>query len=110
MENLYKYAWIADYPDPENFLDLLFHSKAAYNEGKYTNTEVDLLLEKARAESNFQGRRQLYQEVEELLRQDIAAIPLSFGREYVLTKPFVKGFVVSPQGLVDFRLVFFTSH
>lgn len=105
MENLYHYAWIADYPDPENFLDLLFHSKATNNVGKYTNPKVDQLLEKARTESNLQVRYQLYQEVEELLRQNVAAIPLSFGRDYVLTKPFVKGFVVSVQGLVDFRLV-----
>jgi len=108
MENLYHYAWIADYPDPENFLDLLFHSQATNNVGKYTNTKVDQLLEKARVESNPQARYQLYQEVEEILRQDVAAIPLSFDRGYVLIKPFVKGFVISPQGLFDLHLVSFT--
>ena len=27
-EHLYTYGWVADYPDPENFLDLLLHSEA----------------------------------------------------------------------------------
>lgn len=90
MENLYHYGWIADYPDPQNFLDVLFHSQAANNVGKYTNSQVDLLLEKARVESDPQVRFELYQEAEEILRQDAAAIPLSFGREFVLIKPFIK--------------------
>lgn len=108
MENLYDYGWIADYPDPENFLDVLFHSQAANNVGKYTNKKADQLLEKARVEPDSQTRSRLYQEVEEILRQETAAIPLSFGREFVLIKPFIKGFVVSPQGLVDLRLVSLT--
>ncbi|MEE8442502.1 MAG: ABC transporter substrate-binding protein, partial [Dehalococcoidia bacterium] len=28
VDNLYDYGWIADYPDPHNFLDVLFHSGA----------------------------------------------------------------------------------
>ena len=42
--------------------------------------------------------------------QGAAAIPLSFGKEFVLIKPFVKGFVVNPQGLVDLRLVSLALH
>ena len=109
MENLYNYGWIADYPDPQNFLDILFHSKATNNVGKYTNSQLDLLLEKARVESDLQVRSELYQEVEKFLLQEAAAIPLSFGREFVLVKPFIKGFVLNAQGLVDFRLVSFSS-
>ena len=71
---------------------------------------VDLLLEKARVESDPQVRCQLYQEAEEILRQDAAAIPLSFGGEFVLVEPFVRGFIVNPQGLVDLRLVSLTPH
>ncbi len=106
--NLYTYGWIADYPDPENFLDVLFHSGMINNVGQYTNKEADKLLEKARVESDPQTRFQLYQKVEEILREDAAAIPLSFGREYALIKPFVKGFVVNPQGLMELRSVSLT--
>lgn len=109
LGNVYNYGWIADYPDPENFLDVLFHSQAANNVGKYTNRQVDQLLEQARVESDSQVRFQSYRKVEEILRQEAAAIPLSFGREAVLTKPWVKGLVINPQGLVEFRLVAFTS-
>lgn len=105
LDNFYEYGWIADYPDPQNFLDVLFHSQSVNNVGKYKREEVDRLLEKARVEADPKTRFQLYQEVEEALRAEAAAIPLNFGREFYFTKPRVKGFVVSPQGLAELRLV-----
>ena len=47
-KNLFTYGWIADYPDPHNFLDVLFHSSTENNQGGYNNAEVDSLLEQAR--------------------------------------------------------------
>ena len=45
-------GWCADYPDPENFLNLLFHSDNLGNEFNYSNSEVDALLEQAAVEPN----------------------------------------------------------
>ena len=47
LDNLYDYGWIADYPDPENFLDVLLHSKSSNNHIGYSNQQVDRLLEQA---------------------------------------------------------------
>jgi hypothetical protein len=43
-------AWYADYPDPDNFLYVLCHSKSKTNRMGYHNPEVDKLLEKTRQE------------------------------------------------------------
>ncbi len=97
----YKYqafelGWIADYPDPQNFLDILFHSQSLDNTTRYSNPEVDRLLEQARVEQDPQRRIQLYQQAEQIIVQDAPWIPLTFGKEYVLVKPWVKNYVVSP--------------
>ncbi len=97
----YKYqafelGWIADYPDPQNFLDVLFHSQSLDNTTRYSNPEVDRLLEQARTEADPQRRIQLYQRAEELIVQDAPWVPLTFGKEYVLVKRWVKNYVVSP--------------
>ncbi|HET9910533.1 MAG TPA: peptide ABC transporter substrate-binding protein, partial [Anaerolineales bacterium] len=47
---LIRGGWCADYPDPENFADVLFHSGSSQNNGGYSNPELDTLLEKARVE------------------------------------------------------------
>ncbi len=92
---LFSSGWIADYPDPQNFLDLQFHSQSADNQTGYQNAKVDELLEKARVEPDKDRRMQLYQEAEALIVQDAAWVPLWHGRDYMLTKPYVKGAVYS---------------
>ncbi len=41
----------------------------------------------------------LYQEAEQLIIEDAACLPLWFGKNYVLVKPYVKGYVLSPLGI-----------
>ncbi|MCI0521542.1 MAG: peptide ABC transporter substrate-binding protein [Chloroflexi bacterium] len=91
-------GWCADYPDPENFLDILFHSESAYNVSGYSNTAVDELLEQARTEQDAAVRLQLYQQTEKLLLEDFAALPEWHGISFVLVKPYVKGYVVTSIG------------
>lgn len=92
---LYLAGWIADYPDPQNFLDLLFHSASAQNRKGYGNAEVDALLEEARIESQAERRASLYQQVELLILADAPWAPLVHGVSYVLVKPWVQGYQAS---------------
>ena len=108
-KNLFNYGWIADYPDPHDFLDVLFHSGSENNPGHYSNPEVDALLGEARVEQDAQKRLQIYQQVETMLVEDAAAIPLHFGRSYMLVKPYVQDMVFTPFGIIDLREVSLTE-
>ncbi|MSQ40205.1 MAG: peptide ABC transporter substrate-binding protein [Dehalococcoidia bacterium] len=93
-------GWQADYPDPENFLDILFHSQSEVNHGAYANAQVDLLLEQARVEQNVQRRLQLYQDAERLITEEAFIIPLWYtGEQKALVKPYVKGYRFTPMTL-----------
>lgn len=90
-------GWEADYPDPQDFLDILFHSESSLNHGAYSNPEVDDILESARVEQDPIERMQMYQEAEQLIVDDAAWVPLWLsGDQYVLIKPHVKGFKMTP--------------
>ncbi len=93
---LFLMGWIADYPDPEDFLDLLFHSRSGLNRSGYANSRVDELLEAARLEMDEQRRMSLYKQAEELIVADAAWVPLWHSVDYTLTKPYVKGAVYAP--------------
>ena len=93
---VFDIGWVADYPDAENFLDLLFHSESVENHTAYSNTELDELLEMARVEGDFDSRREIYQAVEETIVADAPWLPLWFGQNYYLVKPEVKGFFLAP--------------
>ncbi|MBI2832007.1 MAG: peptide ABC transporter substrate-binding protein [Chloroflexi bacterium] len=100
-------AWIADYPDPQNFLDLLFHSKSLNNEIRYSNPEVDRLLETARTEPDEKTRAGLYQKAEEIIVNDTPWIPLWYsGEAYVLIKPEVKDYLLLPLIVPRYRFVY----
>ncbi len=98
-ENMYSYGWVADYPDPENFLDLLLHSEA--HDARYRNPEFDSLLIRARSEPIREIRLDLYAQAEQLLMDDAGIIPLFHVKDYVLVRPHVRGFDISPYGQPD---------
>jgi cationic peptide transport system substrate-binding protein len=75
--DLYWLAWAADYNDPDNFLRELFSSDSEYNYGKFSNSEFDLLVNRARNRYNTADTQELYIQAERLLCETEAAlIPL----------------------------------
>nr|MBC7245394.1 peptide ABC transporter substrate-binding protein [Chloroflexota bacterium] len=92
----FNLGWIADYPDPENFLDILFHSQSGLNHTRYANSQVDRLLEEARIETTTPRRMELYRQAEEIIVAEAPWVPLWHSVDYVLTKPYVKGALYAP--------------
>lgn len=83
-----------DYPDPQNWLTLNFHSSLAY--GGYNDPTFDKLVRDADREPEPLKRADLYQQASRLLSQDAPAAWLIWpGRRY-LRKPWVKGVTDSP--------------
>ncbi|MCC7117507.1 MAG: peptide ABC transporter substrate-binding protein [Anaerolineales bacterium] len=89
-------GWCADYPDPENFADVLYHSGSAQNSGNYSNPELDTLLEQARVEPDVTKRIALYQQAEQIIVNDAPALYTVHSLSYQLVKPYVKGFTFTP--------------
>ncbi len=69
-------AWGPDYNDPMTFADLL-HADNENNHGRYRNTRYNQLVETAAHLSNSSARNQLFTEMENIIRDDIAVLPLS---------------------------------
>jgi len=98
-DEMYYTGWVADYPHPQDFLDILFHSGAENNYGEYSHPEVDRLLDTAGVETDSDLSLELYQQAEQKLVSDAACLPLWFGENFTLVKPYVKGYNLTPQGL-----------
>ncbi|HST03321.1 MAG TPA: peptide ABC transporter substrate-binding protein [Chloroflexia bacterium] len=100
---MFQSGWCADYPDPENFADALFHTGATQNTGHYSNPQVDTLLEDARVEKDVSKRIEMYQQAELMVVNDAPAVFLTHPIGHELVKPYVKGYVFSPIGIADER-------
>ena len=99
-------TWIADYPDPQNFIEVLFGSNNPTNHTAYSNPEVDRLLHEAAVEQDHDRRMELYRQAERLLVADAPVIPIAHGIDYTLTKPYVRGLEVTPMGLLDLSTIY----
>lgn len=93
---LFGGGWCADYPDPENFADALFHSRAQQNNGGYSNPKLDALLERARVEQDVTRRIALYQQAEQLIVDDAPVLFTVHSLSFQLVKPYVKGYAFTP--------------
>ncbi|NLE22172.1 MAG: ABC transporter substrate-binding protein [Actinobacteria bacterium] len=104
---LFRIAWIADYPSMDAFLYPLFQSDQSPT-GSYTfysNAGVDELLQKARATMDAQQRQNLYAQAEKLILTDMPALPLYSYRYHRVVGPRLHGFAVDPMGTTDMRSV-----
>ncbi len=92
--DMWMLGWSADYPDPQDFLDVLFHGSAPLNSTGYRDAEVDAWLEQARTETDTEARQALYGRAEERILAASPWVPLYTGLEAWLVKPYVRGFLV----------------
>jgi peptide/nickel transport system substrate-binding protein/oligopeptide transport system substrate-binding protein len=100
-------AWYADYPDADNFLYVLCHSKSATNRMGYRNPQVDGLLEEARREMDELKRAASYREIQNLVMQEAPIVCQHVNSHYILLQPNVKDVTLSYLGpaYIPFRQV-----
>ncbi|MBI3829080.1 MAG: ABC transporter substrate-binding protein [Planctomycetes bacterium] len=91
---LFYMGWVADFPDPCNFIEWLFHTNQwgePGNETRYSDPEVDKLLDAAKASMDQKFRFETYNKVEKKLLEDCNWVLLEWRVNYILVQPYVKG-------------------
>ena len=87
-------AWSQDYPDPSDFLDVMFNGNRITEEGCqntsfYNNPAVNKLLAEAAGCPDPARRLRLYQEAEQLIVTDAPYVPLDHPYFYALHQPWL---------------------
>jgi oligopeptide transport system substrate-binding protein len=104
-DQMFDMGWVADYPHPQDFLDVLFHTGAQNNFAEYSNPAVDSLLDAAAIEPDTEKSFEMYRQAEQMLVDDAAMLPIYFGKNYILVKPYVKNYAVNAMGFVQLSKV-----
>jgi len=97
-------AWIADYPDAQNFLQLLYGPNTDQsNDSRFRLPEYDRLYEKSLTLPDGEERNRIYREMNRLL---LAYAPWRLGVHRIynhLVYPWVKGFKKHPILYTNFK-------
>lgn len=117
----WSYGWIADYPDPQDWLTLQFDAGVPNNNMNYgqnhsSNASIQqatqALLRQADTTPNEAERLQQYMKAEQQLVDDVAWLPLYQITASFVRKPCVQGIVDNPEGLTppdDWANVFIST-
>ena len=109
-DEMFMLGWVADYPDPHNFLDNLFYTGSENNAFGYSNSELDSLLDQAAIEQDTATRLSVYQQAEQKVVDEAPCLPLWFGTNYILVKPYITGYELNPLGIPDLSQVYIEQH
>ncbi len=112
--DLFRSAWIADYPSPENFL-WLFYGKTVPenpadpsfpNTSRYKNKDFDKLFEAGRAAKTEEEAYKNFRNAERILMKDAPVIILWYDENWRLTKSNVHNLHCNPMTYYDFSQVY----
>lgn len=100
-------GWIADYPDPENFLCYFVstgitdnHERTYMNSVRYSNPAYDSLYLRAIKEADIEKRRKFYRRLDQILIDDAVVMPIYYDEFTRLIPVYVKNF---PQNSIEYR-------
>lgn len=101
-------GWKEDFPDPSDFLDILFHSRQIHrtnseNRSFYRNPELDALLDRARTEQDPKVRRELYEKANDIVARDAPWAFTYYPLDFEAWQPYVKGYRPHPVWPQDYR-------
>lgn len=94
--------WVADFPDPENFMSL-FKSNSGNNSLGFASKRYDELVEAAVRTDDEATRRAHYAEAQRILvEEEVAMIPIYVAAQNLLVNPKLEGLKFNAMG--DFRV------
>jgi oligopeptide transport system substrate-binding protein len=112
---LWRAAWVADYPDPENFLNLLYGEyvpknmteKSYLNSIRYRNARFDSIFAKALREINLETRYELLKKADQIAMDDAAIMPIFYDEYTNLVQKHVQNYQTNAMNFQDLRAVYF---
>lgn len=99
-------SWIADYPDPENFLAVFYgKNPAPPNYTRFRSADFDRLYETALRENNDSIRNGIYREMDRIIVEEAPVVPLWYDMVIHLEQTHVTGFPANALNILELRRV-----
>lgn len=115
--NFWRLGWVADYPDPINFLENCYGkivpktmAENAYkNSFRYVNADYDKLFEQAMGTTDAVERNKIYAKLDQMIVDDAPALLIYYSKNRRLLQPYVKNFPNNGMEYRNFREVWFNK-
>lgn len=111
---IFKSSWVADYPNPENFLNNFLsanipsseENEMGLNYSKYNNPVFDNLLDAAKQETNIAKKMKLYSKAEVELMKNPPIVPLWYSGDLQIIHSYVRNLHFNSLSMFIFKKVY----
>ena len=108
---IWRAGWIADYPDPENFLGLFYggnikDNMTMVNAFKFQNEDFDKYFEQALMESDYEKRMELLVKCDQIVVDEAPVMPVLTDDHIVMINARVRNFEANPMESLQLTGVF----
>jgi oligopeptide transport system substrate-binding protein len=109
---LFMLGWEADFPDPENFLEVLFSRQqwGSNNDTFFYNPEVDRLMAQAAPIADLSRRFDLYRQAQQIIIGQAPWVFLYHPVSYYIRQPWVHDYVINPMRPSRLEKVWVSPH
>lgn len=95
-----KASWIADYSDPQTFLDVFYDPD---NDARWHNEEYNALMKEVHSTNDQAVRMAKMHQAEQLLLDEGVVIPIYFSTQPYVANNRIADYIVSSLGTIDFK-------
>lgn len=109
----YRLGWIADYPDPETFLNLLYgkivpdSGISPINSTRFRNADFDRLFEAAISTQDKARRMELYRQAEQIAMDEAPMLMIYYDEDYRFLQPYVMDYRNNAMDRRHYKYVWF---
>lgn len=115
--DFWRSAWVADYPDPENFLNMFYgkyvpddpSTPSLVNFARYKSDAYDALYEQALRETDEAKRMELFAQCDQMIIDDAVVMPIYYDSYQRLIQTNIANFPINAMEYRDFSRVYFVK-
>ena len=97
---IFSMGWVADYPGANDFLGILLGGGSSNNYGRWTSAPFDAALTDALKAADPTAARSAFDRAQAIVRDEVPAIPLSYGVEWTLARDGLLGAYANGLGII----------
>lgn len=98
--DLWSLSWVADYPGPNDFLGVLLGTGSTANQGGWSSGPFDDAIADATAAGDPAEASEAYARAMAVLRDDVPAVPVSYGTSFSLVRDGLAGAATTGTGIL----------
>jgi peptide/nickel transport system substrate-binding protein len=112
--DFFRFAWVADYPDPESFLTIFYgkhvprgnSEKSFVNYTRFNNARFDSLFASCFTEPNKAKRYAVLSQAEQILLDEAPFMPIFYDENFRLEQLNVRNFPENAMNYMDLSMVY----